>query len=326
MLSLSYSTHGISVEMCVFIEFYINLTHFGPSLAIVWQDAPNKHQRCQICHPNWVRLAPNWKKSSTFWSQPWHPYLRNRLILSCDPLYRELFPLQQTSVLTTCMKTSPLCCLGLLQKALVQVQTQVQPETKVGLQCRQEESQTQALALLALQVQPWPSGKLPFECQKFAKKLTFFSTKLPLAIFLKKMIIFGNFFWKICKWQFSGGSACHFSFISHYLFLHFCSPQITTLVSTFSALTQTEEFLNPRFGRQLSSVGVLFQMEGLLSCHGNEMGMIEDTIIAMEDLQHVSLRIVSTEDADFTPKAHLDKFVPFITLAVFIELRNVLLS
>ena len=64
----------------------------------------------------------------------------------------------------------------------------------------------------------WPSGKLPFECQKIAKNLTFFSkkltTKLPLAILLKKMTIFVNFFFKCqvfgnfltVKWQFSGGS------------------------------------------------------------------------------------------------------------------------
>ena len=56
----------------------------------------------------------------------------------------------------------------------------------------------------------WPSGKLPFDCQKIAKNLTFFqnnlpkiffffSKKLPLVIFLKKMKIFGNFFWKKCQ-------------------------------------------------------------------------------------------------------------------------------
>ena len=72
----------------------------------------------------------------------------------------------------------------------------------------------------------WPSGKLPFDCQKIAKNLTlkkncqnfsFFSKKLPMAIFLKKMKIFGNFLEKKClgfgnfltvKWQFSGGSGC----------------------------------------------------------------------------------------------------------------------
>ena len=51
----------------------------------------------------------------------------------------------------------------------------------------------------------WPSGKLPFECQKIAKNLTFFffklpknfiffQKKLPMAIFLKKMSSFWQFF------------------------------------------------------------------------------------------------------------------------------------
>ena len=56
----------------------------------------------------------------------------------------------------------------------------------------------------------WPSGKLPFDCQKIAKNLTFFqkkkncqkfsffSKKLPLAIFLKKKMAF-FFFWKNVK-------------------------------------------------------------------------------------------------------------------------------
>ena len=56
-------------------------------------------------------------------------------------------------------------------------------------------------------VNGWPSGKLPFDCQKLAKILTFFQKKiaknfhffqkkLPMAIFLNKMKIFGNFFRK----------------------------------------------------------------------------------------------------------------------------------
>ena len=70
----------------------------------------------------------------------------------------------------------------------------------------------------------WPSGKLPFDCQKIAKNLTFFpkncqkfsffSQKLPLAIFFEKNDNFWLFFWKsesfgnflTVKWQFSGGS------------------------------------------------------------------------------------------------------------------------
>ena len=52
----------------------------------------------------------------------------------------------------------------------------------------------------------WTSGKLPFDCQKIAKNLTFFPKKLPkIVIFSKKnysgnlfqkMTIFGNSFFK----------------------------------------------------------------------------------------------------------------------------------
>ena len=71
----------------------------------------------------------------------------------------------------------------------------------------------------------WPSGKLPFDCQKIAKNLTFFQKKLPKIFIFFKKIANGNFFffnenfwqffWKKCKifgnfltfkWQFSGGS------------------------------------------------------------------------------------------------------------------------
>ena len=52
----------------------------------------------------------------------------------------------------------------------------------------------------------WPSGKLPFDCQKIAKNLTLFQKKLPkLFIFFKK-IANGNFFEKNENfWQFFSG-------------------------------------------------------------------------------------------------------------------------
>ena len=55
----------------------------------------------------------------------------------------------------------------------------------------------------------WPSGKLPFECQKITKNLTFlkkvdknchfFSTKLSMAILLKKWQFLSIFFFKNVK-------------------------------------------------------------------------------------------------------------------------------
>ncbi|KAK3774656.1 hypothetical protein RRG08_035084 [Elysia crispata] len=90
---------------------------------------------------------------------------------------------------------------------------------------------------------------------------------------------------------------------------------ITTLVSTFAACTLNHDLVSePAFWQQLLSVGLLFQVEGLLSCYGNEAIMIEDTIIAVEDLSYVTLRLVAeTEEEESNcsaaPKANLGEFV-----------------
>ena len=64
-----------------------------------------------------------------------------------------------------------------------------------------------------------PSGKLPFDCQKIAKNLTFFSKKLTKIVIFSNKIANGNFvekndnfvkfkfFEKMSFWQFSRGSA-----------------------------------------------------------------------------------------------------------------------
>ncbi|GFR63215.1 type I inositol 3,4-bisphosphate 4-phosphatase [Elysia marginata] len=86
---------------------------------------------------------------------------------------------------------------------------------------------------------------------------------------------------------------------------------ITTLASAFAACTLNQDLINsPDFGKQLLLVGLLFQVEGLLSCYGNEAIMIEDTVIAVEDLNHISLRLVAETEEEKTncsaaPKASL---------------------
>ena len=65
-------------------------------------------------------------------------------------------------------------------------------------------------------IQSWPSGKLPYDCQKIAKNLTFEKKNCQrLAIFLKRWKFWAIFFWKkrqvfgnflTVKWQFPGGS------------------------------------------------------------------------------------------------------------------------
>jgi len=86
-------------------------------------------------------------------------------------------------------------------------------ETPHSAKCTQNNTDFFRTSLLGT----WPSGKLPFDCQKIDKNLTFFSkkllkiaifsTKLPLAILLKKMTSFCQFL--TVKWQFSGGSGLY---------------------------------------------------------------------------------------------------------------------
>ena len=43
-------------------------------------------------------------------------------------------------------------------------------------------------------------------------------------------------------------------------------------------------------------MGIIFV--GLLSCYGNEMGMMEDVVVGVEDLRFVSLRFVSSQQTE----------------------------
>lgn len=48
-------------------------------------------------------------------------------------------------------------------------------------------------------------------------------------------------------------------------------------------------------------VGLLAQFEGLLSCHGDEMGMLEDMIVAVDDINAVNFKIVKFQDGKLPP-------------------------
>jgi len=52
--------------------------------------------------------------------------------------------------------------------------------------------------------------------------------------------------------------------------------------------------------RQFVAVGVLLQFESLVSCHGDEMGMLEDMDTAMHDLAGVWFTVTSRNDGGST--------------------------
>lgn len=67
---------------------------------------------------------------------------------------------------------------------------------------------------------------------------------------------------------------------------------------------------NEAFLQQLCDVGILLHFEGLLSCHAEEMGMIEDMSIAVEDLGNIKFKLVCKDDVqDLKPSLELTDFV-----------------
>jgi hypothetical protein len=58
----------------------------------------------------------------------------------------------------------------------------------------------------------------------------------------------------------------------------------------------TTHITDTQFLAQLCEIGLLVIFEGLLSCHGDENGMIEDMMVATEDLSQVVFKIKCTQD------------------------------
>jgi len=52
--------------------------------------------------------------------------------------------------------------------------------------------------------------------------------------------------------------------------------------------------------RQFVSIGMLLQFESLISCHGDELGMLEDMDVAMRDLASVRFTVSSRTDGTNT--------------------------
>ena len=73
--------------------------------------------------------------------------------------------------------------------------------------------------------------------------------------------------------------------------------QVTAAVSAFMTKLRTH-MTDETFLQQLSQIGVLLYFESLLSCHGDELGMIEDMSIGVQDLSHVVFKVTQGSGAD----------------------------
>ncbi|XP_053400019.1 inositol polyphosphate-4-phosphatase type I A-like isoform X2 [Mercenaria mercenaria] len=69
------------------------------------------------------------------------------------------------------------------------------------------------------------------------------------------------------------------------------SHALTTLVTGFM-LHMNSYVDNAAIMDQICNIGVLLEMEGLLSCHSDEVGMLEDMVVAMDDLSTVTFKLV----------------------------------
>ena len=66
--------------------------------------------------------------------------------------------------------------------------------------------------------------------------------------------------------------------------------QITSAITGF--ITKIKENIGDvTFLHQIARIGLLMEFESLISCHGDEMGMLEDMDIAIKDLVNVRCRI-----------------------------------
>ncbi|XP_063415240.1 inositol polyphosphate-4-phosphatase type I A-like isoform X8 [Mytilus trossulus] len=79
-------------------------------------------------------------------------------------------------------------------------------------------------------------------------------------------------------------------------FSHAVTALVTGFMTKLTTHTTDTHFLN-----QLCQVGMLVQFEGLLSCHSDENGMIEDMMVAVDDLSQVVFRVKVEEQADEGP-------------------------
>lgn len=118
------------------------------------------------------------------------------------------------------------------------------------------------------------------------------SIEFVVSIFIDLGFFFGYFFQNFIEDQSS----------THFFKIYF---QLTTLVTGFVTKVTTS-ISNDEFLKQLQEVGILCQFEGLLSCHGDEMGMIEDFWVAVDDLKFVKFQFVKTDDVGASPSVFQD--------------------
>lgn len=75
--------------------------------------------------------------------------------------------------------------------------------------------------------------------------------------------------------------------------------QLTALVTALLTRFWCDR-LDAQYMYNLRKIGILAQFEGLMTCHSEEMGMIEDMVIAIKDLENVTFKLFECDCQEFS--------------------------
>ncbi|ELU01715.1 hypothetical protein CAPTEDRAFT_175107 [Capitella teleta] len=85
----------------------------------------------------------------------------------------------------------------------------------------------------------------------------------------------------------------------------FCQA-LTAAIAGF-ATKFTSNFTDRSFLNQLMKIGILLNFESLLSCHSDELGMLEDYSVGARDLEQVTFIVRAKDNEENSPEVHSGK-------------------
>jgi len=97
-----------------------------------------------------------------------------------------------------------------------------------------------------------------------------------------------------------------------------CFSQALTSVVTGFLLKLRSSLFNDNFLKQLFKIGCLAVFESLISCYGDELAMLEDMVVAVNDLRNVRFKIISSKRvAESAPSLSGNRQSLVVTLPVY---------
>jgi len=96
-----------------------------------------------------------------------------------------------------------------------------------------------------------------------------------------------------------------------------CFSQALTSVVTGFLLKLRSSLFNDNFLKQLFKIGCLAVFESLISCFGDELAMLEDMVVAINDLRTVRFKIVSSKKVDSLPSLSGNRQNLVVTLPIY---------